>query len=45
MIATVDESTFTDPASSGTTFRHDPTAQQYIYNGGTVRRIFMKMIQ
>jgi hypothetical protein len=33
--APVDESLYSDPADSGTTFRWDATAQQYIYNWGT----------
>ncbi|HEY0602846.1 MAG TPA: PxKF domain-containing protein, partial [Herpetosiphonaceae bacterium] len=33
--AAVDESVYSDPASSGTTFKWDATAQQYIYNWST----------
>src|SRR5919199_2183938 len=33
--APVDESVYTDPADSLTTFRWDATAQQYIYNWGS----------
>ena len=35
MSAAVDESTYSDPASSGTTFRYDTTTQQYLYNWST----------
>jgi hypothetical protein len=31
----VDEELYTDPSTSGSTFRWDATAQQYIYNWGT----------
>jgi hypothetical protein len=33
--STVDESVYTDPSTSGTNYRWDATAQQYIYNWGT----------
>ncbi len=35
MSAAVDESTYSDPATSGTTFKWDATSQQYIYNWST----------
>jgi hypothetical protein len=31
----VDESTYSDPTTSGSTYRWDSTSQQYIYNWGT----------
>jgi hypothetical protein len=33
--ATVDESVYADPATSGDAYRWDSTAQQYVYNWGT----------
>ena len=35
--APVDETAYSDPASSGSTYRWDSTAQQYIYNWGSPR--------
>jgi hypothetical protein len=35
MSAAVDESTYSDPATSGTTFKWDAASQQYIYNWST----------
>lgn len=35
MSATVDESVYTDTATSGTVFKWDPEDQQYIYNWNT----------
>lgn len=35
MSVAVDESTYSDPATSGTTFKWDATSQQYIYNWST----------
>jgi hypothetical protein len=35
MSASVDESTYSDPASSGTTFKYDASSSQYIYNWST----------
>jgi hypothetical protein len=35
MSASVDESTYSDPATSGTTFKWDSASQQYIYNWST----------
>ena len=35
MSASIDESTYTDPATSGTIYKYDPTAQQYIFNWNT----------
>jgi hypothetical protein len=35
MSASIDESTYSDPATSGSTFRWDSTSQQYIYNWST----------
>jgi hypothetical protein len=35
MSAAVDESTYSDPATSGTSYRWDPPSQQYIYNWST----------
>jgi pimeloyl-ACP methyl ester carboxylesterase len=35
MSATVDESTYSDPATSGTTFKWDATSSQYVYNWST----------
>lgn len=37
--APVDENLYSDPASSGTTYRWDSTAQQYIYNYGTAKNL------
>jgi hypothetical protein len=31
----VDESVYTDPATTSTTYKWDDTAKQYIYNWGT----------
>jgi hypothetical protein len=33
----VDESAFTDPADTASTYRWDPTGQQYIFNWGTLK--------
>jgi hypothetical protein len=33
--ASVDESLYSDPATSGTTYKYDATGQQYIYNWST----------
>ena len=33
--AAIDESTYSDPTTSGQTFKWDPTGQQYIYTWGT----------
>jgi hypothetical protein len=35
MSANIDESTYSDPASSGSTYRWDTTGQQYMYNWST----------
>jgi pimeloyl-ACP methyl ester carboxylesterase len=35
MSASIDESTYSDPATSGTIFKWDSTSQQYIYNWST----------
>jgi hypothetical protein len=35
--ASVDESVYSDPATSGSTYRWDSTGQQYIYNWGTAK--------
>jgi hypothetical protein len=35
MSVAVDESTYSDPATSGTAFKWDATSQQYIYNWST----------
>ncbi|MDP9374542.1 MAG: PxKF domain-containing protein [Chloroflexota bacterium] len=35
--ATVDETLYSDPATSGSTYRWDSTSQQYVYNWGTAK--------
>jgi hypothetical protein len=37
MTAPVDESVYSDPASSGSSYRWDATAQQHIYNWCTAK--------
>ncbi len=35
--ATVDENLYSDPATTGSTYRWDSTSQQYVYNWGTAK--------